>query len=405
MEKQLNEVNSVLGVTGSFICLPDSSLATVAMPENIDTASVENAARIVTQTLNALELSGQRVAETDLVFAQGRLIVKNLNGCILVVACARNINLPLLNLTANTVAKKIAAEFQPSKSMGAPRAAVSAGPATAVTATVDSLQPVGDAPPSSLLAELEQEMRRLTDEAKTYRVSLHVIDSLATWIGCARSRSLLTPPEKRQIDFAARYAQRDSINLLFEKLGYQSNQRFNAFYGNRRLNFNNSERDLTINIYLDTFEMYHRLDLSSVMAYDGVAAPETALLLLRLQMVEISNAGLCEICALFFDHDLSVGPDPEKIDASQITRLCAEDWGWFKTVSINLDRVTAFASAALAAPDRNVVVDRVARLKQNLASAPKSLRWQTRARIGETVKWYETPVQPSTSIRPDMAFG
>lgn len=397
MEKLLDQVNSVLGVTGSFICLPDASLAAVAMPAGIDPASVENAAHIVTHTLNALEVSGQPVTETDLVFSQGRLIVKNLNGRILVIVCAPNVSLPLLNLTVNQVVEKIAAEFKPTEW---PHAA-----AATSTATADSIKPASDAPPSPLLTELEQEMQRLTEEAKTYRVSLHVIDSLATWLACPHSRSLLTPPEKRQIDFAARYAQRDSINILFEKLGYQSNQRFNAFYGNRRLNFTAAERDLTIDIYLDTFEMYHRLDLLSVMSYDGVALPETILLLLRLQLVEIDDASLREICALLFDHDLAVGSEPEKIDASQITRLCAEDWGWFKTVSMNLDRVTAFAAAALVAPDRNIVTSRVARLKQNVDRAPKTLRWQTRARIGETVKWHETPVRPSDSVRPDMAFG
>ncbi len=400
MEKLLDQVNAVLGVTGSFICLPDASLATVAVPANIDPASVENAARIVTHTLNALEVSGQRVTETDLVFTQGRLVVKNLSGCILVIACAPNVSLPLLNLTVNRVVEKIAAEFKPAELPGAPHT----GAATP-TATAASIKPAGDAPPSPLLAELEQEMRRLTEQAKTYQVSLHVIDSLATWLACPHSRSLLPPPEKRQIDFAARYAQRESINLLFEKLGYQSNQRFNAFYGNRRLNFTAAERDLTIDIYLDTFAMYHRLDLLSVMSYDGVALPETVLLLLRLQQVEIDDAGLREICALLFDHDLAVGPESEKVDAAQITRLCAEDWGWFKTVSTNLDRVAAFAAAALADPDRSLVMNRVVRLKQSIDRAPKTLRWQTRARIGETVKWYETPVRPSASVRPDMAFG
>jgi predicted regulator of Ras-like GTPase activity (Roadblock/LC7/MglB family) len=402
MENYLKEINAVLGVTGSFICLSDANLAAVAMPDQIGKPSVENAARIVTQTINALEISGQRVAEADLVYTQGRLIVKNLNTCILVIACARNINLPLLNLTANLVAKKIAAEFKPGEWKGAPRAAT---PATARTAAAEAIKPVSDAPPSPLLVELEQEMRRLTDEAKTYRLSLHVIDSLATWLACPRSRSLLTPPEKRQIDLVARSAQRSSLNILFEKLGYQSNQRFNAFYGNRRLNFVDSQRGLTVDIYLDTFEMYHRLDLSSVMQQPGVAVPETILLLLRLQLVEISDAGLCEICALLFDHDLSVGPEPDRIDAAQITQQCAEDWGWFKTVSLNLDRAAAFAAHALAAPDASIVTDRLSRLKQSIDRAPKSLRWQTRARLGETVKWYETPIQPSAAVRPDMAFG
>ena len=102
----------MLGVTGSFVCLPDTRLAAVAMPENIAQSASANAARIVTQTINALATLGQRVAEADLVYAQGRLVVKNLGDCVLVIACARNINLSLLNLTANVAAKKLAAELK-----------------------------------------------------------------------------------------------------------------------------------------------------------------------------------------------------------------------------------------------------------------------------------------------------
>jgi tRNA isopentenyl-2-thiomethyl-A-37 hydroxylase MiaE len=122
VENYLKEINAVLGVSGSFVCLPDTQLAAAAMPDQIDQASVENAARIVTQTINALETLGQRVAEADLVYAQGRLVVKNLNHYVLVIACARNINLPLLNLTANVVAKKLAAESKTPKPESIPRA-------------------------------------------------------------------------------------------------------------------------------------------------------------------------------------------------------------------------------------------------------------------------------------------
>ena len=115
MENYLKEINAVLGVVGSFICLPDGRIAAQALPETFDAASAETAARVLSQTFNALETSGQRVVETDLVYGQGRLLLKNLRGGILTIVCARNINVPLLNLTANGIAKKIASELKPTK--------------------------------------------------------------------------------------------------------------------------------------------------------------------------------------------------------------------------------------------------------------------------------------------------
>ena len=76
---------------------------------------------------------------------------------------------------------------------------------------------------------------------------------------------------------------------------------------------------------------------------------------------------------------------------SHITRVCAEDWGWFKTVSTNLDRLTTFAVTHLSPSDMKRTAERIQRLRQSINTAPKNLRWQTRARLGETVKWYDTP--------------
>jgi predicted regulator of Ras-like GTPase activity (Roadblock/LC7/MglB family) len=126
MENHLKEINSVLGVVGSFICLPDGSIAGKVLPEAFDAASVETAARVLTQTLNALETSGQRIVETDLVYGHGRLLLKNLRGGILTIVCAHTINVPLLNLTANGIAKKIASELKPAKPVTAEAIASSA---------------------------------------------------------------------------------------------------------------------------------------------------------------------------------------------------------------------------------------------------------------------------------------
>ena len=123
MENYLKEINSVLGVVGSFICLSDGSIGAQALPDIFDAADVEAAAQIATQTLYALETSGQRIVETDLVYGQGRLLLKNLRGGILAIVCTRNINIPLLNLTANGIAKKLASELKPVRPV--PAAAVS----------------------------------------------------------------------------------------------------------------------------------------------------------------------------------------------------------------------------------------------------------------------------------------
>src|SRR5512146_2480444 len=99
METILNEINLVLGVSGSFICDADGKLLAQAVPYASDSASVAMTARVLAEVLQALETSGQRVSELDLTFAEKRLILKTVRGGALAILCARNINLPLLNLT------------------------------------------------------------------------------------------------------------------------------------------------------------------------------------------------------------------------------------------------------------------------------------------------------------------
>ena len=133
METVLKEINAVLGVIGAFVCLPDGGLAAAAMPNGFESTRLAMAAQVASQTFNSLETSGQRIVEMDLLFDQNRLVLKNLRGGVLSILCVRNINLPLLNLTANVAAKKIAAELKPPQAAHAPRRASAAAPESAAS--------------------------------------------------------------------------------------------------------------------------------------------------------------------------------------------------------------------------------------------------------------------------------
>ncbi|MCL4395604.1 MAG: roadblock/LC7 domain-containing protein [Chloroflexi bacterium] len=408
MKQRLQEINSVLGVVGSFVCMADGSVAAQELSDRLDEDSVAAAARIASQTFAALESTGQRPADVDLVFYSGRLLLKNLRGAILAIVCVRSVNIPLVNLTANVAAKKLSAVLKAAKPGGAPDPAASAAGSEVAAPADTAAAPAADTRVGALSetqSELQREMERVVSQAQQRGVVLKVIGSPATPLICPNSRTLLAPGEERQLDFAARSSQAAQVSRLFQDLGYRSNQRFNAFYGSQRLNFGLTQPEVNVDVYLDTFEMYQRLDLSRVLAGDCVAPDATTLLLLRLQLVEMTDAALLEICALLLEHELSVGADQGGIDASQVTSLCADDWGWFKTVTINLERVQAFTSGRLSGEHMNVVSNRARRLAHSVAAAPKSLRWQARARIGETVRWYETPVDSRSSARPGMAFG
>ena len=405
MENILKEINAVLGVYGSFVCLTGGSIAVQATPEKYSNAQLNLAARIVSQTFQALEMSGRRIPEANLVYGNGRLILKNLRGGILVILCARNINLPLLNLTANVAVKKLTAELKPAKPPAAtPAEKPTPPPAAPPVVETPVLTPV-DAAISALYVEFEKEAQRILHAARENQLQLVVMDPVALWLCCTGTRHLLSQPQKRRITFAAAAGQAAQFGTLFDRLGYQPNQRFNSVYGTRQLYFHNPLRMIGVNVFLDAFQMYHRLDLRGVLARGENILPETEVVLTRLQIVDPIEPVLNDLCALFIEYELSLTPGKHAIDMRQISQLCADDWGWYKTVTLNLDRMTQYAQAHLL-PIHQQKIERQARqLRSTIEATPKSLRWQARAPLGESIRWYETPIEMGVLTRPGMAIG
>ncbi len=249
--------------------------------------------------------------------------------------------------------------------------------------------------PNPVYRELEEETWRLMRLAQSNQVRFVAMDPVAFWTNCDETRGLLTPWHQRQIDLAAPAAQSTWIVPMLQRIGYEGDYAFNLTRAKERLNFHDPAREIDVNVFLDAFQMYHRLDLRAVLSGGDAILPVTQVVLARLQIVEISNSDLAELCALFIDHDLGTGHERVEIDATQIAQLCAEDWGWYKTATLNLDRLGAYAEKHLEPANQEKILRRIYNLRNNIEVRPKSLRWLTRAGLGESVRWYEIPERPS----------
>lgn len=108
MKEILQDVNAVVGVSGSFVCDEEGKVLATALSSIFDETLLSSAGRTIAQTIAGLELTRRRkVDDLDLVYQEGRLIIKNLRVGYLCILCVPTINVPLLNLTANVVAKKL----------------------------------------------------------------------------------------------------------------------------------------------------------------------------------------------------------------------------------------------------------------------------------------------------------
>ena len=146
MEYILKDINAVSGVTGCFVCNSEGQVLASALPNLFDETILSTVGRTMAQTMVGLAIARRRkIVDIDLVYDQGRLIAKNLREGCLCILCLRNINMPLLNLTANVAAKKLAAKL---KGGGKP------------SSRREAKAPTGPPVDAAFLGQLEQELAR-----------------------------------------------------------------------------------------------------------------------------------------------------------------------------------------------------------------------------------------------------
>ncbi len=148
-----------------------------------------------------------------------------------------------------------------------------------------------------------------------------------------------------------------------------------------------------IDIFVDSFRMCHTIDLRRRLEIDASTLTLADLLLTKLQIVKLTDKDVRDIAVLMLDHPLT--DTDEGINVRYLASVTAADWGLYHTV----ERSLASAEENLPALDveeQTVIATRIARLRRDLTTAPKSIRWQLRSRVGERLPWYE---QPETALR------
>ena len=119
--------------------------------------------------------------------------------------------------------------------------------------------------------------------------------------------------------------------------------------------------------------------------------PLADLLLTKLQIVTLNAKDRSDAYALLLEHELGAG-EVERIDAARIAELCARDWGLYRTLQLNLERLgAALPESGLSDDDQRAIAARIAGITAAIEAAPKSVKWKARARVGDRVRWYEEP--------------
>ena len=193
------------------------------------------------------------------------------------------------------------------------------------------------------------------------------------------------PRNYKDIDFFGISSQSKKISEILESFGMIPNKRFNALHGDRRLMFYDPQLDSTIDVFLDIFEMCHKITLKDRLTIMRYTIPPSDLLLTKLQIIKITENDIKDIFALLTDLDLGDHDDEKTIDTKYIAKLLADDWGFYTTVTDNIQKILNEFNP----PSK--VAEKLRQLMKKLEDEPKSLKWKMRAKVGRKVKWYEEP--------------
>jgi hypothetical protein len=244
---------------------------------------------------------------------------------------------------------------------------------------------------SHILDNIDDEARRIVAAAQARGVLLRLLGGLAVRLRSPSAGHRGLARGYPDIDFVTAPRGSRAIEALLAELGYEPNKEFNLLNGASRLLFYDNSHERQIDLFVGQFEMCHRLPIGERLDRDQLTIPLAELLLTKLQIVQMNEKDVRDICALLLDHPIGEG-DGETINLARVAQLCAEDWGLWKTVMISLQKVQDFSDAyELSAAEKLTIVERVSILRQALEAAPKSLKWKLRAKLGERVQWYELP--------------
>jgi hypothetical protein len=242
------------------------------------------------------------------------------------------------------------------------------------------------------LADIVEETRRIIESADAQGVVLRLFGGMAIRFHCPSATHRSLERKYADIDFMALKRQSREIKKFFPDMGYSPRKIFNAMSGDKRLIFNDIDRGRRVDVFLDKFEMCHKFDFSNRLTLDKPTIPLADLLATKLQVVEMTEREYKDIVALMHDHEISDSDTSEMINGTYLAKLCADDWGIYKTFTINIsDILAALDGYQLDSKEKEIVRERLNKLNSLIENAPKSMGWKMRAKIGEKKRWYELP--------------
>jgi hypothetical protein len=246
------------------------------------------------------------------------------------------------------------------------------------------------------------EALRLVGIAKTRNIVVRLMGGLA-FHACSPDWSAPAERPGRDIDLATRGRDRMRLARVLTTEGYLGDETYNTLHGQKQMYFVDEARHRPVDVLVDRLEMCHTLNFRDRLEVTYPTIPFADLLLSKLQVVKANRKDLVDAASLLSEWPLTA--DDSGISLDRIRAVTASDWGWWRTVKGNVDRLKSFSECEVElgelefgrAPRYDAVAQLTA-LGEMIETEQKSLGWRLRAVVGDRMSWYQEPEEVSRTV-------
>jgi len=237
------------------------------------------------------------------------------------------------------------------------------------------------------------EAMELITAAKEQGIAVRLLGGMAVRVLCPDF-----PPRPaaglQDIDLASVTSSRKALQNFLIQQGHQPDKTFNALYGHKQLYFVSAVSGRPIDVLIDKLAMCHELEFSGRITRMPYTLDPLDVLLSKLQIVKLNEKDVRDIVYVLSGYPVREGAEAGTISLDLYRPIVGDDWGWWRTVTMNLDKIRGLVGDQPQLVPPGATYDPAAQsaaLAAAAEDAPKSRRWKMRARLGDRVRWYQEP--------------
>ena len=239
-------------------------------------------------------------------------------------------------------------------------------------------------------AGFEAEGDRLLRAARDQGLTLRLLGALAFAKRCPGHAHLQERLGRAytDVDYAGYGKQAEAIRSFLASEGYLDDAEVYVGSEGSRLVAEHPGTGLHLDVFLDKLEFCHTVRWHGRLELHDETIPLAEMLLQKMQIVRINEKDLIDTIMLLLEHPLT--EDDTGVNMRLVSELCAKDWGWWRTLTMNLDKVRQMAEhyTELTPDETSRVVEQVEAAAARIEREPRSMGWKLRARVGDRKKWY-----------------